>query len=348
MAYTWDKKLLKDLSKIPEARKDLHALFAANWDIFRISQSEKLSKSQTVIEDYEYLSNYRYAQDYLVKMLNFPDIILSDYKYQNKLTADDAMALVHDFYAQTPPEIHRIFQCFYDQRHTHFRFNKSLLAGFYSGKTYASPSTGDFFFEVRQVGTIQDAIITTHEYGHGIDYFMSPLKDKPECYWAYDEVTSIFLELIAMDFWDTYSEFKEDIENERKRYYADLVRDSRTLFDKVLITYEVEDLLQQSEEYDPSFTQFFASVRENLNMSRSQLNSVLKNPASVILPYTLSTLVALELYHIYQTDRDFAFHLYRRFMHLKAESAQELDEKINAIGLHPTENIATFTRKLSI
>ena len=346
MAYSWDKNLLKQLKQDPIAANDLRDLYTSFWDFFRITQSERYPKSEIITSDYIYLNNHRFTEDYLINMLNLPEIKQQTYQYQNTLTAEDAFMLAHDFYQNTTPEIFDIFLRLYNKRETHFKFFRSLISSFYSGHTYIASSTGDCFIEAKQDGTISDAVIATHEYGHGIDFFINPYEEKPECYNVYSEVSSIFFELVAMDFWEKYNEFKTDIDNERHIFYTSFIDDAQILRDKFDLTYEVHNVMTQ--ENNICFQNFFKKIRHNLALSRKELNLILKNPAESLLPYNLSALVALELYHIYQTDPDFAFYLYHRFILLKGTSANDLDHKINDLGLYPTEHLDTFTRKLKL
>ena len=348
MAYNWERKLWKDLKNNPNAKDDLRFLYRTFWDIFRITESERMPKSQILTMDYAYLFEHNFAEDYLIAMLDLPEIEMDSYRYKADISKDAALALTHDFYMTTPPDIFETFLEIFKKRKTHFKFNNSLLSHFYSGHTYVSPTTDDCFIEVQRKGTISDAVIATHEYGHGIDYFINPYEEKPECYNVYSEVSSIFFELIAMDYWEQFNEFKQDIENERKLFYASLIDDAGILRDKFYITTELQDLMNTSYYDNLKFREFYTLLRKQLEFTRQEMKICLKNPANSLMPYTLSSLIALELYHIYQTDPDFAFYLYRKFNHLKGRTAHILDRKINELGINPTQHIDTFVRKLKL
>jgi len=348
MAYNWDHQLLKELKKNPVAKNDLQYLYASIWDIFKISDCERYSKKQVLIQDMQYLSNYPFCESYLDKMDFFPEIDFKDERFENHFSEDDIFDLVHEFYEQMPPLIYNIFIRQFNQRHSHFNFSNSKLKTFYTGHSYISPSTGDCFIKVQRTGKISDAVVTAHEYGHVIDYYIHPYITRPECYTTTAEVTSIFMELLAMDFWQSYEEFKRDIQIEKEKFYSCLLESGNTLRDKFMIFKESNYFFNDTTYGDFAFDTFFKILRHSLELSRKELNMILKNPASCIMPYTLSSLIALELYHIYQTDPDFAFYLYKKFITIRANTALELDQKINELGIHPSTHTDTFIRKLGI
>ncbi|MBE6149012.1 MAG: hypothetical protein E7167_05985 [Firmicutes bacterium] len=345
MKYKWDKQRLKQLQQDPVAYDNLEELYTTLRDPFRLSQRERFSLKLTFCEDYTFLNEMDYIYPYIKTALDLPKLSQNIIHPKLKMTQDDIMTLTHDFYQkQTPKEIYSIFNMFFKDRFTHFKFIFSFLSPFYSAHTYMNQNPPEAFIEVCQSHTLEAPLNCIHEYGHCIDYF-SYNPYKPDYYFPYAEVTSIFFELIALDYWETHTDLSNAARAERQIFYNSFINDNYLLACKYALIKDAYKILNGLKDEDYKIA--LKKLHKRLKITKQAFKDTLRYPADTILPYSLSTFIALELYHIYQTDPEKAFDLFWQFTTIDSENLLDLTQKILNIGITPTENINVLLKKLT-
>lgn len=348
MAYKWDKKLLYELWKNPIAREELQSLYHSLWDIFNLFANPRFTKTETVLEDCSFFDEFNFIRPYLESSKHFLDIKDAKHTYENLLTKDQIMTIAHDFFKQTNPEIYQNFLKHFNKRFTHFQFNNFNINNFYSGYTYVSLSTGNTFIATGYKNNISSLNILVHEFGHAINSNMNFSNTMESSKAQFDEIFSIFLELLLFDYLEKTDSFKSDVNFERQSSYITFFNDIEALADKLAITDLLRSMYQNEIVKNISFHHFFKKLNDNLGYFKSYIKDILQKPAYITTPYVLGMLIAIELYHYYQTDPEYAFYLAKQIIMFDCDTPENIHNKIKELGIYPTQNIETFTRKLKL
>lgn len=348
MQYKWDKKLLRDLHKNPVVREELHELYVSLWDVFNITSECYSRKNDTVVYDYQFFKAFPFVTELIYDSEKLPDLLLGEYTYQRQISLNEAFEIVHDFYKQTDDKIFSAFLKLFSQRFTHFKFYNALKSSFYCGNTYLSETANEVFISVNKANNISLATIITHEYGHGIDFLLNHQNCMISAKAQFDEIISIFMELILFDYLESYTHLANDLDYERKIYYSTLINDLEKLDAKLCIANEFAHVFENPDVADISFHELFSNVKKEQGFSQSEINKLMKNPAYATSPYVIGSLIALELYHIYQTDQEYAFYLLHQINTLEASTPTEIYNKIKELDINPTQSVDTYIRKLKL
>jgi len=348
MKYCWDRKLLRKLYHNHIVRKEIKELYISLWDIFNLFQTPHYTKNQTVATCYTFFKSFDFTTKYFHAAAEFPELSFAEHQYQNQISYDDAFLLAHDFYKTTSPDIFNAFLRFYNERSTHCKFYSPIKGAFYSGNTYISQTADEVFISVNRQKNINLGVLITHEYAHAINHFLYPENAFVEAKAPFDEITSIFMELLFFDYISKISQLEANINYERQKFYITLLNDFEYLDTQYCIAESFKEVFENPEVDDITFHTLFKNIRNDLGLSSKELKEALVNPPYCIMPYALGGIIALELYHIFQTDPDKAFYLLDQIQELQGETPNEIDSKINELGICPTQHIETFTRKLKL
>ena len=348
MTYNWDRKLLRQLYKDPKVREELSQLYFSLWDIFRTAERAHKSKITTTVGAYSYFKEYGFIEKYFDMMAQVDNIGDAIYTPENYISQDYNFELVHDFYKQTNPIYFEAFQKFFNERFTHFKFTKPGPGHFYSGGTYVSHTANELFIAVNDTKDLDIVDLTAHEYGHAINYYLHPQNSFIRAKSHYEEITSIFMELLCFDFLDTKPELINDVNYQRKKLFITLLNDIEKMDFHLTLANNFGYVIEHDDAEDMSFNKLYKKTMNELSLTKKEFNILLQNAAYYISPYVIGTLIAIELYHIYQNDPEKAFYLLEQIHQIEAETPEEVDRKINELGICPTQSIDTYTRKLKL
>lgn len=230
-----------------------------------------------------------------------------------KISHERTISLVKSFYESFDYELFEHFMKIYNDRYTSFHFSDPIG---YMG-SFAN-SSGDCLF----VGGINKNFInvqnsfgskkvtdTIHECGHGISNFINPLASVDETENFFCEVESIFPELVAL--FTNYGDF-DSLESAVNNY------DCLTTYyscAKNLTLHECLFSAWEDNEYKVD-KNFFDSISSKYKISKKSFKSILETSITFDGLYVLSYATALELYHIYKSNKKEALELYKEIIRI--------------------------------
>ncbi|HIT22155.1 MAG TPA: hypothetical protein IAB56_04230 [Candidatus Scybalousia intestinigallinarum] len=242
----------------------------------------------------------------------------------------DLLELFNDFIHQmgSPSLFHKI-----DQEKTHIELNIQKAPNyFYSmdGCCFDDYLFNEKYINIFRSNTIKDMVTLCHEFFHG---FYSNLNLKYTnrnelCYFS--ELEGSFANLLV-------AEYYRQLGQEENAYYID----STYLENYILRNFELNiGFLLAKQKRKFTLERFNKKLqKKNIEITftdRDEIFEYLTEPASLLLCYNLSYLASLDLFELYQKDREKAF--------VKLEKIKEMDYHQHLIRLSK-ENGFTFMEK---
>ena len=349
----WNKKTLRD------NLKKIASLIAMEKDEER---RKKLLTDYVVLEDviasyyqidflgiHSLLTNYEYAKDELSQtrfiwedIKTFTDITTPIDTIPLKrvsLTDNDILLITHDFYKSIDPFFFSHFMMNYRQRHDHFKFKKYHGFGKIYGEIFTLPSIEGSFIKVYRNNTQEDALTTIHEYAHAISVLINNNHSDEEKI-LYSEVDSLFFEMIASDFLDEYLNTSS-----APIYKADLHSENIGMSSSLKSIFE---LILAEENIDGGFHNHFSLIKNalgNCNLKLGELFKLLTFPEIDAIVYVTSYLIALELYTLYQVDKEKALFYLKQFILLKNLKINEYYDSILELGIIPNSSCEDYQKQ---
>ena len=346
MKYTWDKKLMWNLWKNPNIRREMASFYSAYINPFNFINEVHLSKKDTLENDTvfllenPFLEKILYNFAYKSNLKDIPEGVIKE-----KLTKEDLLDLTNCFYSSIDKDIYSYFEPIFKERFSHFWFNPSFLSKMFDGFTYHSEIANDTFISVNNFGNVVTLFAIIHEYAHALWWNgrNSDCLDFEDS--VFDETEAIFMELIAADF---FTKKCPNLSNDIQIANFDSYNTSLTDMD--IIMYK-NDFKNKIVDLDISLRDLNAHslmkiFKKEMGLTKGDIHKIFAMPAHVLCPYPIGTLTAIELYLIYEKDPEKGLDLYKKIMNLKAQDNQDYYEQIKKMGISPSENIDIYERKL--
>ena len=352
MKYYWDKRILRKMAKNPITLGEAKELIKVARDPFSMEDNLKFRKAESFTYDLRYLKGKIYCYPFLAELMdNTEGLRNTTFEFlntKNTYSLDTSVELTKDFFSTVnDPDIQKAFNHAFSKLEGRFRRIHHIFNAYYKAHTYFLEGTKDFLMDISPSNRLDDTLKIDHEFGHVIGYYLRNFKCTDANFEIFDEIESTFLELIAMDFLEKTSDFKEDVLAERIYFYKQLVEEADIMLSKFDIFYATENILAHSELEDFTLRKLYIYMTRVLDVPRKDINDALKVPAEYSLQYIISQLIALELYDIYLQDPNEAYRLYKIIISLKGNTDEEIMNKIKELGISPASHITTFTRKLT-
>ena len=345
MRYTWDKKsLLKTLFN-KQAREELSGLYLTYVGL-RSLQETHYAARETMAYDSECFITNPFIEDILTNFAHKSHVgELPATKYKEKFTKEQIMGLTASFYGSLDKSFLDIFKQLFAERNTHFRFTCASLFHYFSGHTFHSKAVDETFISADFNQTFDNVLTVIHEYAHAIWYKKHDKLPKEYNGNLFCEVESLFMELIAMDYFEKhYPSLKDDVESARYDFYDCIVKDITVMLNKIAVYAEAKDL--NIDFATVNILGLLKHLIRKLELSIFEIRKVLEMPADTLCIYPIGGLIAIELYLIYREDPERAFSLYNQILSIQCKDNNELYEEIKKMGIIPSANIEQYERLL--
>lgn len=253
------------------------------------------------------------------------------------------------------PKIVALTSAFYHQQSEIFCETYSQLASNFQSRLYFSPQkknrvfdgetkaiygTDLVFISITKSNSLQDFTTMTHESSHGISYLLNPEVINNPSRYCLREIDSLFFELIGTEYAALLNNspianhliqiitFKDYL------YAADLICSKADMLSNIAPS----DLYKR-----PLVTQYY---KEEIGYDKIGLNDVMKTSIRDYFHYIISYLTVLELYFIYQEDKDYALNLLHQIIMLKDLDYHGYLQAIKELGIEPGKNASKFYDKI--
>lgn len=198
----------------------------------------------------------------------------------------------------------------------------------------------DVVIKMNRYKTIKDIFTLVHEYGHAIN-----MKKNPDSYYDpvhqnFEEIESVFLELILCDYLEKQGFDKEDIDTMKIQIIEDLTSDVENVYFK----YKINKFMHE-EQIKNIDSNFFKELYQKRNITKEELRKVYKCSFEEIIKYVISTFYSLELYDLFLHNKDLALKYYKEIISLKLCSISDYIDVMESKFIVPNESDA-FIRPL--
>ena len=348
MDYTWDSDLLKQAKEGLYNQKKFFSGITPTESLFDVTGGFLSPMRSKIAKDFEYLDYFEFYENYLDKIIDkYRKIRYVQNSYQAKLSKDDILSLTYDFYKWLDPSIFHEFNKRFAERTTHIKFYNTKDANCALGQTFFYPSNHEIFISIYNSNDLSSVLTAIHEFAHAIWFdkvtennLRAPGRS------TYRELESIFMEMLAVDYFSKFPELKKDAKVERASMANSFIMELEALYAKFCIFNEYF-IIKEKQNKPIYYYDFLSQAAADLGISVKDIKSIFNKPANQIMPYSLGSLVGFELYHIFQKDPERALWLYKIILSKNLKTEEEMDEEIKKIGVYPSSHIDTFTRKLN-
>lgn len=260
-----------------------------------ISIADKLARDISLLEEYE--DCYDYVLDFLSKGLYFERGVNARYK-SLYLTHDETLDLCMDFYSHQGSFFSVAMDEFYKEKKDHLKFFKPNKHS--EGEMVFVQTTGDAYVLSPNYHNFKKATILIHEFEHVIDAYNNPVFYNNM---IIREFAAMFMELIGCDFIAKKLSLKED--HLIRRFDIHSIVKSAAVY----IPTKTEVLAFTKEITDEPVESVLKKINDKFDIDSNYLNYLLDTHLAQDYYYQISYMIAIELYTIYQADKDRALYI---------------------------------------
>lgn len=245
--------------------------------------------------------------------------VLPDY-----LSNKDYMCLLNDFFSGTDKEIYQLFLKIYKESEKNIFFTKNSENEI-MGTTFFVPYLNKCYIKqlYNEFYPLEDDILTgTHEFGHAISSLLNPKR-----YYIDNilrEIEALFFELISVDFFD--KTFKGNMFSNVSyenlfSYHDDSIQAKKLLdsYNKYISLINngllIQDLnIKKQEKFKLGILDDFGMTKSLISDMKSEKKLFDSIEYYNLFNYLISYIVAINLYLIYQNDKEKALYLLKEIV----------------------------------
>lgn len=245
--------------------------------------------------------------------IKFYDLKLS-YKDQRE---EETLYLVEQFYKSLNKNWYNLFKKIFNERKDNLSFSNGI------SMMCKIPELDYFYISVRKTNDVNEECTAVHEYAHTISYLMNPDLEFVYYNQVFTEVPSLFMQLISAEFFkeESFTPIEYDIHQKNifniMLLYCDEIHNN--YYSKILKT------------FDPIERDYALVVNKDVN----KLNR---------FTYAISYLIAIELFNIYQKDKERA--IYYLDTIIKMQDEESIIKKLENMDIYLGNNIEKYHNNL--
>lgn len=246
---------------------------------------------------------------------------------RNSLSKEDLLTITHDFYKSLNKYFYGNFMKNFYRRNDHIIFQS--YSNNICGETIGIPSLKESFIRIYRDYNNEDILTTVHEYSHATSLSINP-NHLTESKTLYTEIDTIFMELVASEyisklFKDNSSTiFNASKLNEYSSYAEDI---------SIMIkTIESEKYAENGYSNNKTLKKIAAEV---LDFVPDIIDDVIGEPNLDNIIYLTSYMFALELFNLYNEDKEKALYILKRIILLENMNELEYYNNILKLGINP-------------
>lgn len=320
--------------------KDLNLTIKVIDQLLTKYPNQKTNYPDIFLEEYEFLKNYKFLWEICNTISEFTSDEMRSYCwYEHNLKNKELLELSNDFFKNaTNKEIYELFLKLYKQN-KNIHFVKLDKNSSFKGESTFLLYDKSFYLQLQREYDFSDISTLIHEFGHGIQFLLNYNYNLFLSQVCFSEISSIFFELLSMEYFSKDSFFKRDAITAEQSLWDDSCENALSL----------TRLFQVFESIDLNEWENKNIIKKKLTnyLLEYNIDSLLNEMPSHDFPYVISYSIANELYLMYLNDPEESFYIYKKIMaiDLKLPPDKYLDEIIN-LGVLPTENLDKYEKVL--
>lgn len=264
----------------------------------------------------------------------FPD----DEVFNQRVNAKLLFETVYEFFKQLDDELFSNFISLFINKDKNIIFAANNPIKDFVGITYLN--NDNIKIKMTRSKTIEDIFTLVHEYGHALNMKKNPKLYNNEARTHFEEIESIFLELILCDYLVNNGFNKDDINEVKKIIIENLINEAKDLYFKYNINRFIH--VEQIKNID---NHFFKLLYQKKNITKDELRKVYRSSYEDVTKYVISSLYALELYDKYQINKEKTIEDYKNIISLDLYTHLDYLDAIESKLIVPNES-DTFIRTL--
>ena len=273
------------------------------------------------------VENSLYYEEFLGTFLKENNYNSYQLKFFNqRVNAKLLFETVYEFFKQLDDELFSNFFSLFIDKDKNIIFVANNPIKNFVGITYLN--NNNIKIKMTRSKTIEDIFTLVHEYGHALNMKKNPKLYNNEARTHFEEIESIFLELILCDYLVNNGFNKDDINEVKDLYFK----------------YNINRFIhvEQIKNID---NLFFKLLYQNKNITKDELRKVYSSSYEDVTKYVISSLYALELYDKYQINKEKTIEDYKNIISLDLYTHLDYLDAIESKLIVPNES-DTFIRTL--
>ena len=347
MRCTWNKKLIFKLYQNPTIRDELSGLLLTYFEMLDTIINTRYPIKRMLDLDATCMKENLFIEDIIDEFISKIDFMQNANNDFNVIfSKDDVLALTACFYNSLEPDFQNAFAKIYAKRNDCLRFISPVNTHLFAGSTFHSPTADETFIASKYNKTFASITTLIHEYAHAISFQLNKDKSIEVQDQIFSEIESIFMELVALDFFEkNYSNLRLDINTSRLILYNTAIEDAIITHYKILFIKVLKEKGISINE--GSLLRIINHLKNESGLPLSDILYTFNIPLDTICKYPIGTLIAIELYNIYKQNPQEAFNLYRNIICFNDLLNSEIYEKLKKMGINPPSHLETFEKKLT-
>ena len=334
------KKLIlteKDPKVLENLKFDFNFLQDCIDNDYDFTQSKKLS----LLENYENIKDDLYEIEFLwpsfQQFTSFTSPLYSPPLKLYNLSNDDLLSITHDFYKSLNNYYFIYFLKNFRERKNHIVFKNHITNR--AGETISIISTKESFIKINRSYTLDDILTTIHEYSHATSALINPHHFHLEKT-LYTEIDTLFMELIGADYITNLfkNRFNRIIKAQHFNNYYSIANDLTIMIDVIIGE-------NKTEEGYKTINHLKEIALNEYGISGRKIDSTIQESKLLETNYLTSYMFAIELYNMYQIDKDKALYYLKKIIMLKNMSEKDYFDSILKMGIIPNQSISEFYEK---
>ena len=258
--------------------------------------------------------------------------------FSQRVNAKLLFDTVYDFFKDLDDELFHTFYSLFSNKDKNVIFIPNNPLQNNNGVTYLNRN--NINIKISRYKTIEDIFTLVHEYGHAINMKRHPHLYNNNVRNDFEEIESIFLELILCDFLENYGFDKIDVHEVRKQIVESLITDTNDLYFK----YQINKFIHQQgiKNIDNDFYKELYRIK---NISKSLLREKYRYSFDDLAKYVIGTLYSFELYDRFQLDKSKTISMYKEITNLDLYTNMDYIDVMESKLIVPNESDA-FMRTL--
>lgn len=306
--YNIDINYLKEIQEMLLQANDFQSYsdtFLVERLIKQLSQhgsfpTESYSLDMQILDDLKDLPFYKPFYPYSKAILT-QSIFFGAYSptYQSiPLSDDDAISLVRHFFGSQNKRYQEYMNDFLEEAPDHISFIPPNSHT--DGETTFLKSTGDFFSVIPDYSNLTKATILTHEVTHIFDWFQN---DHFIMQFLIHEFHALFMEMLSCDYYNDCLGLGEENKKRRLGLHSLIQSDSQDIYYRmqILNLYKKYGKEKGMEIIHKLFSEKYLQYTAQYSLLESFL-------------YQIAYLIAIELYMLYQKDKEKALWIAERIV----------------------------------